>query len=119
MLVTIKNTGKGSQGIYANGAKKPFFLLPGRARRFTLSEVELERARRVRTLTVVVHDDANAADLDDSAGDTQPNAESESGLDLSSSEVQHPVLETEDEGPGEAPAPVVEPTPWTPSRKKK
>lgn len=117
MLITVKNNGKGSQGIYANGETKATFVPPKGSKRFTIAdEAELERIRRIPTLVIIEHKDGEDEPLkDDGSNSDVLTTTGNDGPDLGDT-VEHPVLDTGDNGdaadqpegadkPWEAPAP--------------
>lgn len=124
MLITVKNNGKAAQGVYANGSTKPEFIRSGGSKRLTVTEAELERIVRVRTLAVRRHEGEDPAKADD-AGTPIPTVETKQAdlVPEGDDTVEHPVLdEGDDEGEGGEPSPVDEPgaKPWEkPSRGSK
>jgi hypothetical protein len=116
MLITIKNNGKGAQGVYANGSTKPEFIRSGGSKRLTVTEEELERIVRIRTLAVRRHEGEDPAKVDD-AGVIIPTVETDAAdlVPEGDDTVEHPVLdEGDDEGEntGGQQASSVDDKPW-------
>lgn len=118
MLITVKNNGKGAQGVYANGSQKAEFIRSKGSKRLTVTDEELARILRIPTLAVRKHEAEDAGEVDAGNDDGKPLATTgDDSPDLGTDagdEVQHPVLEdADDEGEaGDPPAPVDGSKPW-------
>lgn len=116
MLITVKNIGKGAQGVYANGSAKPQFIPSKGSKRLTVNEDELARIERIRTLVVVKHNGEVQANAN--KGGPELPLDSNDGADLDnvgendSGQVEHPVLEGEGDDAGDPPVDDAGAKPW-------